>query len=115
MPSRTFLLSSANDPTPERLPVYSQTSPTTGALGCNASLPTILEMAEDGDDGDDDEKRSLPRYSHDGPPPPPFFAPSWDSSRLAKVEYSSMLPQALLVDASATLCAYLYFVSRRRA
>jgi hypothetical protein len=29
--------------------------------------------------------------------------------------HASMVPQALLVDASATLCAYLYFVSRADA
>jgi hypothetical protein len=41
----------------------------------------------------------------------PRFWTSWEMKNLLSVEYATMVPQALLVDASTTLCTYLYFVS----
>lgn len=107
MPSQTFLLSRPASNALESLPVYTRTSPSTSGYHYDdrsaTCLPTILEMAEEDCDEDDEALYSTR-------PPAAYFS-SWDLARLLRIEYASMMPQAVLVDASATLCAYLYFTS----
>lgn len=89
MPSQAFQLSRPE--APDALPDY-----TPLALDSpHQRLATILEIDED----DDATGVAKPR-----------FWTSWEMRSLLSVEYATMVPQALLVDASSTLCAYLYFV-----
>ena len=91
MPSQTFQL--ARTEALESLPDYTP-------LPQDASqrrLSTILEMDEE------DAEAGVAK---------PRFWTSWELKSLLVAEYATMIPQALLVDASSTLCVYLYFVSR---
>ena len=97
MPSTTFCLTPPEGSSCERLPAYSSPSiaPPSYRIRCSHELSTILEMEEEVEEVLEEE-RSTGRAYLTG-------------------RHSSMVPQALLVDASATLCAYLYFVSRANA
>ena len=93
MPSTTFTLTPPDASSSEDLPEYSIPSiaPPTYRTRRSYELSTILEMDEELDE-ELEEEASTGRACMTG-------------------RHFSMVPQALLVDASATLCAYLYFVS----
>jgi len=90
MPSHAFQLTrtEAIESLPEYTPVPFDAVP--------QRLSTILEMDEE------DEEAGVAK---------PRFWTSWEMKNLLSVEYATMVPQALLVDASTTLCTYLYFTS----
>jgi hypothetical protein len=96
MPSRTpsWLIAASVPSAPAEQPVATKSS---NHAGRSKVLSTIVEV--------DEEAEDLGSGSS---------AASWEVARFLSLEHASMVPQALLVDASTTLCAYLYFVSPGR-
>lgn len=112
MPSQTFLLTRPDGDAAELLPTYSsapETATRPPAYVHGKKLSTILESANDDDDDENHGASHCITVDAEDVASSSAFARQF--AKMLSLEYATMLPQALLVDASSTLCAYLYFVS----